>query len=223
MSFDDPELLENLRALLQRVRFEEDALCFSSDVLFDGGVRVLGDTVKLQERKKVEASSVLLLGSEEERVPYGGVSVQTPQGSKKLVWVAEKDAWCVYDQGELRPLIQTFVFTQTHNFWIANEVVETTDASKEILPEFVSVSDHENKWISAAQARVSSGTAQIAITKDNDFTGHEVQALPEAPKVRFEVPVQDGNSLGIEVLESNKARNLSVSLTVTTEVFSSIR
>lgn len=122
------------------------------------------------------------------------------------------------DQFEKEAVIHQKSHTSSHNFWVSNEVERTRGSNREILPAFVSAAEHENKKASRVRAKLSAGSASFCLLVDGEpaTDSINVDSSEGGCDKETDVGIEDGQTLGIEVIAANQARNLSVSITVKT-------
>lgn len=197
---------------------EKGPTTFEEDVRFEGAVEVFGEVKRIENQTLATQQNLVELGNGD-AAPFFGIKAATETGDQFLVYVPKEEGWFVVDPGsETKVALASRPppVSDTHNFWIANKVLTTKDKKREVLPEFVSCLDHENKSITGVHARLSSGSAKIEVTKNGESTGLEVVASPSGSS-SGNVGLEDGDLIGIEVLKSDAARNLSLSVVVKTK------
>jgi hypothetical protein len=109
--------------------------------------------------------------------------------------------------------------TNTHNFWISNEVSRTKDTTREILPTHISEAEHENKSVTGIRCRTSTGNAKVSLLKNGERAAGPFSASQGTDAHNFHVDLEDGDEISIDIDSTDKARNLSVSVTVRTEFY----
>lgn len=106
--------------------------------------------------------------------------------------------------------------TSTHNFWVSNKVSRTRGTDKEILPAFISSCDHEKKTASKLRCRLSNGSAEVFLKKNDEIVSDPTVAKQSAKEQNIDEPLKDGDVIGVSIGETKNARNLSVSVTIET-------
>lgn len=210
---------------------------------FQQDVQMLGKQVELWQDVIRTGDNLISLNdniTDEKPPPYAGIEVNRGDGrsSSFLIWAEDEKRWEVVIGGDRKsvmvdenihsgrgievekeksgPKIHQVPMTSTHNFWVSNEVVQTRGTDREILPAFISCGDHERKRAKRIRCRLSSGRAEIFFLKNGNKVGDSIEARPETTSQIIDEPLEDGDLIGIGVGETQKARNLSVSVTVET-------
>lgn len=106
--------------------------------------------------------------------------------------------------------------TSSENFWVSDEVKKTKGTNREILPAFIPSSESEVKRITGSRAKLTAGTCSIQVMASGRPVGDPLKVSGEVKKQNLNHHLEDGNHIGIEVLDSNSARNLSVSISLQT-------
>lgn len=107
--------------------------------------------------------------------------------------------------------------TSSHNFWVTGRVKKTQGTNREILPAFVPVSEEETKHLARCRATLGGGKASVQVIHNSTPVADPIDVQNSTVEQKLNVNLEDGDSIRIEVLDSNQGQNLSVSLTVVTK------
>jgi len=107
--------------------------------------------------------------------------------------------------------------TETHNFWVSNQVSLTKGTDREILPVHISALKHEDKSISQVHCRTSDGTAKVTVLKNGKRTIGPFKASSNTELYDTSLDLENGDEVSVDIDSTNKAWNLSVSFTVLTQ------
>lgn len=214
------------------------------DLQVHGDVQRLGKRIEVWQNVVSTGDNLIELNANIDgdalKVPYSGIEVN--RGKEQNVFLLYKESsarWTVVKNGKDRPValhgdpLSSFKQNlttddisegeenryarpskDTHNFWVSDNVTKTKGEDKKILPAFVSIGKQEKKFVTKVRAKLSAGTAGVALLLNGEQKGDPVQVDGYADS-QMELPLEDGDEIGVAITEASGARNLSVSIEVT--------
>jgi len=214
------------------------------DLQVHGDVQRLGKRIEVWQNVVTTGDNLIELNAgidgKSLKVPYSGIEVNRGEEESVFLIYREPTArWTVVKNGEERPIalhgdpLSSFKQNlttddipegeenrystpskNTYNFWVSNKVTKTKGKDKKILPAFVSIGKREKKFVTKIRAKLSAGTAGVALLLNEEQKGDPIKVNGYADS-EMELPLEDGDEIGIEVTSASDARNLSVSIEVT--------
>ena len=220
----------------------EGKLEWFGDLKVHGDIQRLGKRIEVWQNVVTTGDNLIELNDnlENTKVPYSGIEVGRGEDPSAFFLFTEDDKrWTASIGGSKRKVAlhgdklssfeqdlttdqikegkaHKFVkpSTSTHNFWVSDKVVKTVGTDKQILPAFVSVGEEERKMVTKVRSTLSAGSAQIALLLNGKQKGNPMSVGGRRTE-KMELPLKDGDKVGVGVLSSSKGRNLSVSIEVT--------
>jgi hypothetical protein len=215
------------------------------DLKVHGDVQRLGKRIEVWQNVVTTGDNLIELNDnlEDTKVPYSGIEVGRGEEPPAFLLFTEDDRrWSVSLGGVRRKValhgdkLSNFDHdlttddieegeenkyarptTSTHNFWVSDVVQKTVGTDKQILPAFVSVGEEEKKFVTKVRSTLSAGSAKIVLLLNGKQKGNPM-AVGGRRTEKMDLPLEDGDKVGVGILDSSKGRNLSVSIEVTRHV-----
>lgn len=215
------------------------------DLKVHGTVQRLGKRIEVWQNVVTTGDNLIELNDnlENTKVPYSGIEVGRGEDPSAFLLFTEDDRRWTASLGSSRRKVALHgddlssfnqdlttdqveegtenkyskPFKTTHNFWVSDEVIKTIDTGRQILPAFVSVGEDEKKFVTKVRSTLSAGSAKIVLLLNGQQKGNAMSVGGRRTE-EMDLPVKDGDKIGIGVLDSSKGRNLSVSIEVSRHV-----
>lgn len=243
LSIEDGELRYDAPNQKDAGRVREDGkLEWFGDFKVHGNIQRLGKRIEVWQNVVKTGDNLIELNDnlENTKVPYSGIEVGRGEDPSAFFLFTEDTERWTSAVGEVRRKValhgdklsnfeqdlttdnieegrkNKYVrpITSSHNFWVSDKVEKTIGTEKQILPAFVSVGEEETKLVTKVRSTLSTGSAKIVLLLNGKQKGNPMSV--GGPRTeKMDLPLNDGDKIGVGILNSSKGRNLSVSIEVT--------
>jgi len=224
----------------------EGTLEWFGEAKIHGGLQGLGSRTEIWQKVVSTGDNLIELNAGIDgtslKAPYSGIEVNRgDQPSAFLLYPEDTERWTTVQEGRQRQIalhgdrLSDFEqdlttddipegkrrkyarpTTSSHNFWITGMVKSTRNSDREILPAFIPVSEGETKHLARCRATLAGGKANIQVIHNSTPAADPIEIDNSTVEQELNVRIEDGDSVKVDVLDSEEGQNLSVSLTVVT-------